>query len=41
MTDCIKGVRYNSKHRKLPVFDKTQVNGGLLFKEAVCCYGRE
>ena len=32
---------YNSKHRKLPVFDQTKVNGGLLFKKAVCCYGRK
>jgi len=31
MTDCIKGVRYNSKYRKLPVFDKIKVNGGFLF----------
>lgn len=26
----------NSKHSQLPVFDKTQVNVWLLFKEAVC-----
>ena len=25
----------------MPVFDKTNINGGLLFKEAVCSYGRE
>lgn len=33
-------IRYNFKHSKLFVFDKTKFNGGLLFKEAKCCNDR-
>ena len=30
-----------SKNSKLSVIDKVNVNGGLLFKKAVCCYSRQ
>ena len=30
-----------SKDSKLSVIDKVYVNGGLLFKKAVCCYSRQ
>ena len=37
----LTSVRYNLKQCKLPVFDEFYINGGLLFKKAICCNCRE
>lgn len=39
--DYVTSVRYNLKQCKLPVFDEFYINGGLLFKKAICCNCRE